>query len=92
MIGAVPPHDGFGGTATPIKHLVIIFQENISFDHYFGTYPNALNLPLRSLTPASQSQLKPSKWKRGNESVSAEPSAGRDERSGPQLHAGAGSV
>src|ERR1700744_508607 len=29
--------------ATPIKHLVIIFQENISFDHYFGTYPNALN-------------------------------------------------
>jgi phospholipase C len=30
-------------TATPIKHLVVIFQENISFDHYFGTYPNALN-------------------------------------------------
>jgi len=31
-------------TATPIKHLVVIFQENISFDHYFGTYPNAVNL------------------------------------------------
>jgi len=30
-------------TATPIKHLVVIFNENISFDHYFGTYPNALN-------------------------------------------------
>jgi phospholipase C len=29
---------------TPIKHLVVIFQENISFDHYFGTYPNAENL------------------------------------------------
>jgi phospholipase C len=28
-----------------IKHVVIIFGENISFDHYFGTYPNALNLP-----------------------------------------------
>jgi phospholipase C len=27
----------------PIKHLVVIFGENISFDHYFGTYPNALN-------------------------------------------------
>lgn len=26
---------------TTIKHLVIIFQENESFDHYFGTYPNA---------------------------------------------------
>jgi phospholipase C len=44
MIGAAPPNQSFGGTATPIKHLVIIFQENISFDHYFGTYPNALNL------------------------------------------------
>src|ERR1700756_3542311 len=32
-------------TATPIKHLVVIFQENISYDHYFGTYPNAMNLP-----------------------------------------------
>ncbi|MGP7996566.1 MAG: phospholipase C [Streptosporangiaceae bacterium] len=30
-------------TATPIKHLVVIFQENISFDHYFGTYPYAPN-------------------------------------------------
>jgi phospholipase C len=28
---------------TPIKHLVVIFDENISFDHYFGTYPNATN-------------------------------------------------
>jgi phospholipase C len=28
-------------TATPIKHLVVIFDENISFDHYFATYPNA---------------------------------------------------
>ena len=31
-------------TKTPIKHLVVIFQENVSFDHYFGTYPNAANL------------------------------------------------
>jgi len=28
-------------TATPIQHLVVIFQENVSFDHYFATYPNA---------------------------------------------------
>ncbi len=33
----------FGDTATPIKHLVVIFQENVSFDHYFATYPNATN-------------------------------------------------
>ena len=28
---------------TPIKHLVVIFDENISLDHYFGTYPYATN-------------------------------------------------
>jgi len=28
---------------TPIRHLVVIFQENVSFDHYFATYPNAAN-------------------------------------------------
>ncbi|HEX7645151.1 MAG TPA: alkaline phosphatase family protein [Burkholderiaceae bacterium] len=28
---------------TPIQHVVVIFQENVSFDHYFGTYPNAAN-------------------------------------------------
>ncbi len=32
-------------TATPIKHLVVIYQENVSFDHYFGTYPIATNPP-----------------------------------------------
>ncbi len=32
-----------GATATPIQHIVVIFQENVSFDHYFGTYPNATN-------------------------------------------------
>jgi len=35
---AAPP-----SPATPIEHLVVIFNENISFDHYFGTYPNATN-------------------------------------------------
>ncbi|HET6724983.1 MAG TPA: alkaline phosphatase family protein [Gammaproteobacteria bacterium] len=32
-------------TRTPIRHLVVIFQENVSFDHYFGTYPHAANPP-----------------------------------------------
>jgi phospholipase C len=32
-------------TATPIKHLVVIFNENVSFDHYFATYPKAANPP-----------------------------------------------
>jgi len=39
-------HGGHGSdprTATPIRHVVVIFQENVSFDHYFGTYPFAAN-------------------------------------------------
>jgi phospholipase C len=35
-------------TATPIQYLVVIFQENVSFDHYFGTYPNAKNPPFEN--------------------------------------------
>jgi phospholipase C len=30
-------------STTPIKHLIVIFQENVSFDHYFATYPIAAN-------------------------------------------------
>jgi len=30
-------------TATPIKHVVVVFQENVPFDRYFGVYPHALN-------------------------------------------------
>jgi phospholipase C len=50
-------------TTTPIQHLVVIFNENISFDHYFGTYPNAMNLPgepvftAASGTPTSNNYL-----------------------------------
>jgi len=31
-------------TRTPIKHIVVFYQENRSFDNYFGTYPNAANI------------------------------------------------
>src|SRR5215813_2089968 len=46
----LPASPAFAGpkdfpTKTPIKHVVVIFQENVSFDHYFGTYPHAFNLP-----------------------------------------------
>ncbi|HVV10629.1 alkaline phosphatase family protein [Amycolatopsis sp.] len=39
-------------TSTPIKHVVVIFGENISFDHYFGTYPNAANTDGTKFTAA----------------------------------------
>ena len=42
---AAPQYARAAVTATPIQHLVVIFGENISFDHYFGTYPSATNPP-----------------------------------------------
>ncbi|MGB8901116.1 MAG: alkaline phosphatase family protein [Methylocella sp.] len=39
----MPTARAFGAATTPIKHVVVIFQENVSFDHYFGTYPVADN-------------------------------------------------
>jgi phospholipase C len=41
-------------TTTPIKHIIVIFQENNSFDHYFGTYPNASNPPGQPAFTAAQ--------------------------------------
>ncbi|MBV8652818.1 MAG: alkaline phosphatase family protein [Alphaproteobacteria bacterium] len=49
-------------TTTPIKHLVVIFGENISFDHYFGTYPSALypqGQAVSSSFPAGETAFKP---------------------------------
>ncbi len=40
---AAPAWENGPQTTTPIKHVVVIFQENVSFDHYFGTYPSATN-------------------------------------------------
>jgi phospholipase C len=40
-------------TASPIKHLVVIFDENVSFDHYFGTYPKAKNTDGTPFSPIS---------------------------------------
>ena len=34
-----------------IRHVVIIFQENRSFDSYFGTYPGATGIPMSSGVP-----------------------------------------
>lgn len=34
-----------------IKHIVIIMQENRSFDHYFGTFPGADGIPMKNGIP-----------------------------------------
>ncbi len=68
---ASPAHGGPGSTSTPIRHLVVIYQENVSFDHYFGTYPKAANTDgqhftaragtpaVNGLLPATSSSLPP---------------------------------
>ncbi|WP_217631225.1 phospholipase C [Modestobacter sp. DSM 44400] len=43
LAGAASARPSTHATATPIEHLVVIYQENVSFDHYFGTYPRAAN-------------------------------------------------
>src|SRR5260370_39468742 len=45
LINPALMHAAGPAPATPIQHLVVIYQENVSFDHYFGTYPNATNPP-----------------------------------------------
>ena len=35
--------DDSSAAGRSIHHVVVIYQENVSFDHYFGTYPHALN-------------------------------------------------
>ncbi len=40
--GLTDPASAFP-TATKIKHVVVVFGENVSFDHYFATYPTATN-------------------------------------------------
>ncbi|MGB0060304.1 MAG: alkaline phosphatase family protein [Candidatus Binatus sp.] len=39
------PPEGPPATTTPIQHVIVLFQENVSFDHYFASYPNAANPP-----------------------------------------------
>jgi len=81
--------DRSADTKTPIKHLVVIFQENVSFDHYFGTYPHAANTdgspfvaapntpPVDGLLATSSSL--PASMQHGD-LISSNPNASRPER------------
>ena len=50
-----PPPSELVGPVRPelakIKHIVIIMQENRSFDHYFGTFPGANGIPMSNGVP-----------------------------------------
>ena len=40
------------GAIYKIRHVIVIMQENRSFDSYFGTYPGADGIPMRDGEPA----------------------------------------
>ena len=40
----------------PITHIIMIMQENRSFDHYFGTYPGANGFPKGTCVPLNPAQ------------------------------------
>ena len=44
VAAAVPAAADSPPTTTPIKHFVVLMQENHTFDNYFGTYPGANGL------------------------------------------------
>jgi phospholipase C len=79
------------GTHTPIKHVVVIFQENVSFDHYFGTYPNAANTDGQKFTarpntpavdglpPATASSL-PARLRHSNNLLTTNPNVSNPQR------------
>src|SRR5258708_7881370 len=95
-------------TATPIEHLVVIFQENVSFDHYFGTYPFAANSDGSTFNAApgtpsvnglvggavDEQSKRGQSGQRGerDQPVPPESQPGDDLRSESRIHRGAGSV
>jgi phospholipase C len=46
-------------TRTPIAHLVVLMQENRSFDHYFGTFPGVDGIPPGSCVPTARRAPRP---------------------------------
>jgi phospholipase C len=47
----VPDNNQLAAARAKIKHVVIIMQENRSFDVYFGTYPGADGIPMQNGVP-----------------------------------------
>jgi phospholipase C len=52
-IAAAASVNNSDNTTTPIKHVVVIYDENESFDHYFGTYPYSANTDGTDFCPAA---------------------------------------
>src|SRR5258707_6045806 len=53
VAGVVPsaPAQAVGNDIQKIQHIIIIMQENRSFDSYFGTFPGADGIPMKNGVP-----------------------------------------
>ena len=88
------------GAVTPIQHLVVIFQENVSFDHYFATIRTPRTRPTsRASRPAARPEgqraepaVPGSGQREHGPAVPSRPLAVRDLRPGPQLQRRAGAA
>src|SRR5947209_5242518 len=49
--GNGPPTTNQSNGIQKIKHIIVIMQENRSFDSYFGTYPGADGIPMQNGVP-----------------------------------------
>lgn len=52
VVSASTPRSGTA-SGTPIQHIVIVMQQNHTFDNYFGTYPGANGPPSDACLPVS---------------------------------------
>jgi len=68
------PKSALGQPVTPITHLIVVFGENISYDHYYATYPKVAysganptdaneidqtNFPANATAPANNNLIAP---------------------------------
>ncbi len=51
LLMAAPAVADGSGVKMPINHFIYIIQENISYDHYFGTYPGGNGIPVGTRLP-----------------------------------------
>ena len=70
-------------TSTPIKHVVVLFDENVSFDHYFGTYPRAANTDGTRFTAAPGTPQPVNLLEHGSRLLTHNPNQYQPRRLGP---------
>jgi phospholipase C len=83
LFAAGPASAATVATTTPIRHVVVIFDENISYDHYFGTYPRAANTDGTTFTAARNTPKSTNLLSDNGKLLATNPNAYQPRRLGP---------